>query len=57
MINVLLGQPEELHPANDHMYEQLDLNEELNESQKIAVQNALKNPFTVIQGPPGTVWY
>ncbi|XP_058256810.1 helicase with zinc finger domain 2 isoform X2 [Hemibagrus wyckioides] len=48
------GQPEELRPAIDHMYEQLDLNEKLNESQKMAVQNALKNPFTVIQGPPGT---
>ncbi|KAK3533886.1 hypothetical protein QTP70_032995, partial [Hemibagrus guttatus] len=47
-------QPEELHPAIDQMYEQLDLNEKLNESQKMAVQNALKNSFTVIQGPPGT---
>ncbi|KAK3561442.1 hypothetical protein QTP86_002833 [Hemibagrus guttatus] len=50
----LKGQPEELHPAIDQMYEQLDLNEKLNESQKMAVQNALKNSFTVIQGPPGT---
>lgn len=28
----------------------------LNESQEEAVQEALNNPFTVIQGPPGTPW-
>ncbi|XP_053369516.1 helicase with zinc finger domain 2-like [Clarias gariepinus] len=44
---------EELEPADDDMDHNLDL-PPLNESQKIAVQEALNNPFTVIQGPPGT---
>lgn len=51
MINDLVGKPEVLHPVD----EQWDL-KHLNESQKRAVWKALKTPFTVIQGPPGTLW-
>ncbi|XP_034164506.1 helicase with zinc finger domain 2 isoform X2 [Pangasianodon hypophthalmus] len=46
------SEPEELHSVDD-MDDNLDL-QLLNESQERAVQEALKNPFTVIQGPPGT---
>lgn len=37
------------------MDDNLDL-QLLNESQERAVQEALKNPFTLIQGPPGTIY-
>lgn len=48
----LQGQLEELHPVDDYMDDSLNL-QRLNESQERAVQEALNNPFTVIQGPPG----